>query len=64
MVDWASIIIDGVSNTEVTEHLSQPAHCQPVDPTTEGLLDQLGVRVEYVETPGAAAEAVANQAKG
>ncbi len=59
MVDLARIIVDGVSNIDVTERQSRPAHCQPVDPTTEGLLDQLGVRVEYVETPEAATEAVA-----
>ena len=58
MLDWASIIIDGVPTPEVAESNSSSAPCEPRDQVEESLLDRLGIRVEYVETPGAAAEAV------
>jgi DNA polymerase-1 len=58
MVDWASIIIDGYTAVQSTENVLLASAEEPTVLSSNTLLDELGIRVNYITTPGVAEEAV------
>jgi DNA polymerase-1 len=58
MVDWASTIIDGHTGVQSTENVLWTSTQEPSALSSNTLLDELDIRVNYITTPGVADEAV------